>query len=104
MNSEFKASAPNRLWVADFTYVRTAIGFVYVAFIIDIFVRYIVGWKVSSSPNAQMVLDALEQALAAAELLTPLYIRPNSGLSAQLAGLVWTLSTKPSLSVRAKAL
>ena len=65
VNRDFKAPAPNRLWVADFTYVRTAIGFVYVAFIIDVFARYIVGWKVSSSPNAQMVLDALEQALAA---------------------------------------
>jgi putative transposase len=53
------------LWVADFTYVRPAVGFVYVAFIIDVFSRYIVGWKVSSSPNAQMVLDALDQALAA---------------------------------------
>lgn len=65
VNREFKALAPNRLWVADFTYVRTAVGFVYVAFIIDVFARYIVGWKVSTSPNAQMVLDALEQALAA---------------------------------------
>ena len=63
VNREFKALAPNRLWVADFTYVRTAVGFVYVAFIIDVFARYIVGWKVSCSPNAQMVLDALEQAL-----------------------------------------
>jgi transposase InsO family protein len=43
------------LWVADFTYVRPAVGFVYVAFIIDVFSRYIVGWKVSSSPNAQIV-------------------------------------------------
>ena len=65
VNREFKAPAPNILWVADFTYVRTAVGFVYVAFIIDVFARYIVGWKVSSSPNAQMVLDALDQALAA---------------------------------------
>ena len=65
VNREFKALAPNRLWVADFTYVRTAVGFVYVAFIIDVFARYIVGWKVSSSPNAKMVLDALNQALAA---------------------------------------
>ena len=65
VNRDFKASAPNRLWVADFTYVRTAIGFVYVALIIDVFARYIVGWKVSSSPNAQIALDALEQALAA---------------------------------------
>jgi len=50
--------------VADFTYVRTAVGFVYAAFIIDVFARYIVGWQVSSSPNTKPVLDALEQALA----------------------------------------
>jgi putative transposase len=65
VNRKFKAPAPNILWVADFTYVITAVGFVYVAFIIDVVARYIVGWKVSSSPNAQMVLDALDQALAA---------------------------------------
>jgi transposase InsO family protein len=65
VNRKFRAPAPNILWVADFTYVRTAVGFAYVAFIIDVFARYIVGWKVSSSPNAQMVLDALNQALAA---------------------------------------
>ena len=51
--------------MADFTYVRTAVGFVYVAFIIDVFARYIVGWQVSSSPNTKLVLDALDQALAA---------------------------------------
>jgi putative transposase len=67
VNREFKAPAPNILWAADFTYVRTAVGFVYVAFIIDVFARYIVGWKFSSSPNAQMVLDALNQALAACQ-------------------------------------
>lgn len=65
VNREFKAPAPNILWVADFTYVRTAVGFVYVAFIIDVFARHIVGWQVSSSPNTKLVLDALEQALAA---------------------------------------
>ena len=65
VNRDFKAPAPNVLWVADFTYVRTAVGFVYVAFIIDVFARYIVGWQVSSSPNTKLVLDALEQALAA---------------------------------------
>jgi transposase InsO family protein len=65
VNRDFKAPAPNRLWVADFTYVRTAVGFVYVAFIIDVFARYIVGWQVSSSPNTKLVLDALDQALAA---------------------------------------
>lgn len=60
VNREFKALAPNILWVADFTYVRTAVGFVYVAFIIDVFARHSVGWKVSSCPNAQMGLDALD--------------------------------------------
>jgi len=65
VNRAFKAPSPNVLWVADFTYVRTAVGFVYVAFIIDVFARYIVGWQVSSSPNTKLVLDALEQALAA---------------------------------------
>lgn len=65
VNREFNAPAPNILWVADFTYVRTAVGFVYVAFIIDVFARFIVGWQVSSSPNTKLVLDALDQALAA---------------------------------------
>jgi len=65
VNRTFKAPAPNVLWVADFTYCRTAVGFVYVAFIIDVFARYIVGWQVSASPNTKLVLDALEQALAA---------------------------------------
>ncbi len=65
VNRQFTADRPNRLWVADFTYVSTGQGFVYVAFIIDVFSRYIVGWKVSSSARAEFVLDALEQALYA---------------------------------------
>ena len=65
VNRAFKAPAPNVLWVADFTFVRTAVGFVYGAFIIDVFARYIVGWQVSASPNTKLVLDALDQALAA---------------------------------------
>jgi putative transposase len=65
VNREFKAPAPNIPWVADLTYLRTAVGFVYMAFIVDVFARYIVGWQVSSSPNTALVLDALEQALAA---------------------------------------
>ena len=65
VNRKFKAPAPNILWVADFTYVRTAVGFVHVAFIIDVFARFIVGWNVSYSPNAKMVLDALDQAIIA---------------------------------------
>jgi len=50
VNRQFHAPAPNRLWVADFTYVATWAGFVYVAFVIDVYARYIVGWRVSSSP------------------------------------------------------
>lgn len=60
---EFSAPAPNRLWVADFTYVATWAGFVYVAFVIDVFSRYIVGWRVTSTPKTDLALDALEQAL-----------------------------------------
>ncbi|WP_324765621.1 IS3 family transposase (plasmid) [Sinorhizobium meliloti] len=60
---QFKAPAPNRLWVSDFTYVATWQGFVYVAFVIDAFARRIVGWRVSRTAHAGFVLDALEQAL-----------------------------------------
>jgi putative transposase len=59
----FRADRPNQLWVADFTYVATWSGFVYVAFVIDVFSRMIVGWRVSSSMSADLTLDALEQAL-----------------------------------------
>ena len=65
VNRQFKAPAPNRLWVADFTYVATWAGFVYVAFVIDAFARRIVGWRVSRTAHASFVLDALEQALHA---------------------------------------
>jgi transposase InsO family protein len=60
---DFTASRPNQLWVADFTYVATWKGFSYVAFIIDVFARMIVGWRVAMSMNADLTLDALEQAL-----------------------------------------
>ncbi|WP_156884501.1 IS3 family transposase [Stappia stellulata] len=63
VNRQFKAPAPNRLWVSDFTYVATWQGFVYVAFVIDAFARRIVGWRVSRTAHATFVLDALEQAL-----------------------------------------
>jgi len=63
VNREFKASAPNQLWVSDFTYVSTWSGFVYVAFVIDVFARRIVGWRVSRTAHTAFVLDALEQAL-----------------------------------------
>jgi putative transposase len=62
---EFRAERPNQLWVADLTYVATWAGFVYVAFVIDVFARSIVGWRVSSSLRSDLALDALEQALHA---------------------------------------
>jgi putative transposase len=63
VNRQFRASHPNALWVSDFTYVATWQGFVYVAFVIDVFARRIVGWRVSRTAHADFVLDALEQAL-----------------------------------------
>jgi len=63
VNRQFQASRPNQLWVADFTYVATWAGFVYVAFVIDVFARRIIGWRVARSMHTELVLDALEQAL-----------------------------------------
>jgi putative transposase len=65
VNRQFVAERPNQLWVSDFTYVSTWQGFVYVAFVIDVYSRYIVGWRVSRSMQTDFVLDALEQALYA---------------------------------------
>ncbi len=62
---DFVATRPNQLWVADITYVATWAGFAYVAFVIDVFSRSIVGWRVSSSLRSDLALDALEQALYA---------------------------------------
>jgi putative transposase len=65
VNRQFKADRPNQLWVSDFTYVSTWQGWLYVAFVVDVFARRIVGWRVSSSMQTDFVLDALEQALYA---------------------------------------
>ncbi len=65
VNRQFKADRPNQLWVSDFTYVSTWQGWLYVAFVIDVFARRIVGWRVSRSMRTDFVLDALEQALYA---------------------------------------
>ncbi len=69
VDRNFTATRPNQLWVADLTYVATWCGFVYVAFVIDVFARRIVGWRASSSLRTDLALDALEQAL---------YARPNT--------------------------
>lgn len=60
---QFKAERPNQLWVADFTYVATWSGFIYVAFVIDVFARRIIGWRAARSMRTDLVLDALEQAI-----------------------------------------
>ena len=65
VNRQFKAERSNQLWVSDFTYVSTWQGWLYVAFVIDVYARRIVGWSVSRSMHTDFVLDALEQALYA---------------------------------------
>ena len=72
VDRSFEAEAPDRLWLADITYVSTWAGFAYVALVIDAYSRFIVGWRVSNSPRTDLVLDALEQALWAR--------RPDTGL------------------------
>ena len=63
VNRNFTATGPNQLWVADITHVASWSGFVYVAFVIDVYARYIVGWRVLQTLETCLVLDALEQAL-----------------------------------------
>ena len=65
VNRQFRAERSNQLWVSDFTFVSTWQGWLYVAFVVDVFARRIVGWRVSSSMTTDLVLDALEQALYA---------------------------------------
>jgi transposase InsO family protein len=67
---DFTAERPNQLWVSDLTYVATWRGFVYVAFVIDVFSRRIVGWRVSNSLKSDLALDALEQAIWEREATT----------------------------------
>jgi putative transposase len=74
VDRQFVAAAPNRLWVADLTYVSTWSGFAYTAFIVDVFSRYIVGWRVSTTLRANLALDALEMAIWARQP------RPADGL------------------------
>jgi putative transposase len=77
---QFTATAPNQLWVSDFTYVSTWSGFVYVAFIIDVFSRLIVGWRVSATMATTMVMDALEQAVWLRQtLLTDVIAHSDAG-------------------------
>ncbi len=79
VNRQFVAERPNQLWVADLTYVSTWRGMVYVAFVIDVFSRMIVGWRVSSSLRTNLALDALEQALYARSDLDDLVHHSDRG-------------------------
>jgi putative transposase len=65
VNRQFVADRPNRLWVADLTYVKTFTGWVYVAFVIDVFSRCVVGWQTSTSLRSDQAIDALEMAIYA---------------------------------------
>ena len=86
----FSADRPNRLWVSDFTYVSTWQGMVYVAFVIDVFARRIVGWRASSSARTDFVLDALEQALYARKPVGPDRLVHHSDRGVQYVSIRYT--------------
>ena len=86
----FVATRPNQLWVSDFTYVATWSGFVYVAVVIDVFARRIVGWRVSSSMRTDFVLDALEQAIYARGGATPAGLVHHSDRGTQYLSMRYT--------------
>ena len=90
VNRQFKADRPNQLWVSDFTYVSTWAGFVYVAFVIDVFARRIVGWRVSRSMRTDFVLDALEQALYARQLERDASLIHHSDRGSQYVSIRYT--------------
>jgi putative transposase len=87
---QFSAHRPNALWVSDFTYVSTWQGFVYVAFVIDVFARRIVGWRASSSARTDFVLDALEQALYARKPVGPDRLVHHSDRGVQYVSIRYT--------------
>jgi transposase InsO family protein len=87
---QFTTDRPNALWVSDFTYVSTWQGFVYVAFVIDVFARRIVGWRASSSARTDFVLDALEQALYARKPVGPDRLIHHSDRGVQYVSIRYT--------------
>ena len=90
VNRQFNADRPNALWVSDFTYVSTWQGFAYVALVIDVFARRIVGWKASSSAHTDFVLDALEQALYARRPVGPDRLIHHSDRGVQYVSIRYT--------------
>ena len=89
VNRDFRAELPNKLWVADYTYVSTWQGFAYVAFVIDTYADRIVGWKLSTSQTTDFVLDALEQALNDREVTTDSLIH-HSDRGSQYVSVAYT--------------
>ena len=100
MNRAFVATRPNHLWVADLTYVATWRGFAYVAFVIDVFARCIVGWRVSSSLRSDLALDALEQALYARPASDQLIHHSDRGIAVSLDSVHGAGLPKPGSSRR----
>ena len=94
VSRSFRADRPNRLWVADLTYVATWSGFVYVAFVIDVFSRRVVGWRVSNSLRTDLALDALEQAIHArsGEEIDSLIHHSDRGVQ---PGFKWSSQRRP---------
>ena len=90
VNRQFHADRPNALWVSDFTYVSTWTGFVYVAFVIDVYARRIVGWKVSRTAHTDFVLDALEQALHARRKVNDASLIHHSDRGSQYVSIRYT--------------
>jgi putative transposase len=90
VDRQFTATGPNQLWVSDFTYVATWRGFVYTAFVIDVFARRIVGWRVSSSLRTDFVLDALEQAICDRCGLAPVALIHHSDRGTQYVSMRYT--------------
>ena len=87
VNRQFRADRPNQLWVSDFTYVSTWQGGLYVAFVIDVYARRIVGWRVSKSMTTDFVLDALEQALYARQPINDSSLTHHSDRGAQYVSI-----------------
>ena len=102
VDRRFVATRPNQLWVSDFTYVATWGGFVYVAVVIDVFARRIVGWRVSASMRTDFVLDALEQAIYArrGDALTGLVHHSDAGSQAGFKGSSQHVLTGVRVAVR----
>lgn len=90
VDRQFRADAPNRLWVADLTYVKTHSGWVYVAFVIDVFSRYVVGWQASRSLRTDLALDALEMAIWARRKMRLDGLIHHSDLGSQYLAIRYT--------------